>query len=166
MKQHLIIGRDGLLGSALMGRLLGNGIGTTRRMSSPGPHYDLLWENADALPRADVAYLCAGTKGYRECEGNRDAFHADVDGNLRAIKMLLARGTFVVFVSTDAVCWGAHTAYARNRLIVETAITLQPRVAIMRPAKFDQRTAGDLADHCLLVGGQELEGVHYWSPNG
>lgn len=109
-----------------------------------------------------VAYLCAGTKGFAENEGNRASFRADVDGNIRLARHLLKQGTFVVFISTDAVEWALHTAYARNRFMVELAIGGLPNVAIIRPSKFTAETVGPLADLCVKVGQQKLEGLHRW----
>ena len=113
-------------------------------------------------PYFESAYLCAGTKGYAENEGNRESFRADVDGNISLAKMLLRAGSFVVFISTDGVEWGAHTAYARNRLLVELALVMQPNVAIVRPAKFSKETVGPLADLCVRIGSKKIDGVHYW----
>ena len=109
----------------------------------------------------DAVYLCAGTKGYAENEGNRESFRADVDGNISLARRLLRTGSFVVFISTDGVEWGAHTAYARNRLLVEIALVMQPNVSIVRPAKFSRETVGPLADLCVRLGSEKIDGVHY-----
>ena len=157
----LIIGSDGILGSALLAAIPG-AIGTTRRVPclSPKVHFDLA--DFDPPPPCDLAYLCAGTKGFAETEGNRPAFRADVDGNIRAAKHLLRTGAFVVFISTDAADWGAHTAYARNRLLVEIALVMQPNVAIIRPKKFDHANVAGLVDLCIHVGASKHEGLHFW----
>lgn len=149
---NLVVGATGTLGYRLMQR---NGYEA----------YPTRLENEGYAFGYETAYLCAGTKGYAECEGNREAFRADVDGNIRLAKHLLRQGTFVVFVSTDGVEWGAHTAYARNRLLVEMALVMQPNVAIVRPSKFDKQTVGPLADLCIAVGEGRKEGLHYWRPN-
>jgi len=154
---NLIIGASGILGSAIRKRLP-TSYAPDRSM------YDLT-DDPSVLPDVAVAYLCAGTKGYRECEGNLQAFRADVDGNLRLAKYLLKRGTFVVFVSTDGVEWGANVAYSRNRLLVEMALVMQPNVAIVRPAKFSADTVGPLADLCISVGEGRKDGLHYWRPD-
>ena len=110
----------------------------------------------------DLAFLCAGTKGFAECEGNRAVFRSDVDGNIRLARYLLKQGTFVVFVSTDAVEWALHTAYARNRFMVELAIGNEPNVAIFRPAKFTQETVAEVARVCAEVGLKRKEGLTRW----
>lgn len=110
----------------------------------------------------ELAFLCAGTKGFANCEGNRQAFLADVDGNIRLARALLRCGTFVVFVSTDAVEVASGAAYARNRLLVEFAIGGLPRVGIFRPAKFDQTNVEEVARACAEVGLERIEGLTRW----
>lgn len=166
----LVIGADGLLGSALMD-IVPDPIGTTRRhrrhfddRGRPSFYLDLL-EPQSHLPICDVAYLCAGTKGFAENEGNRNAFRADVDGNIQIARRALAGGSFVLFISSDGAEWGGHTAYIRNRLLVEMALVMQPRVAIIRPAKFNSQNVASLAARCLDVARARAEGVHYWHPS-
>ena len=150
----LITGGTGILGSALKERIP-DAYAPTREEFSLKVTYE-------RAPRFDAAYLCAGTKGYAENEGNRESFRADVDGNISLARMLLRAESFVVFISTDGVEWGAHTAYARNRLLVELALVMQPNVAIVRPAKFSRETVGPLADLCVMIGSKKIDGVHYW----
>jgi hypothetical protein len=149
----LLVGHRGVLGSMIL----------SRNNEACLPWGGRL-EVESMLPsnRTASAILCAGTKGYAENEGNRASFRADVDGNIRLAKHLLRQGTFVVFVSTDGVEWGAHTAYARNRLLVEMALIMQPNVAIVRPGKFDANNVGPLADLCIDVALRKREGLHYW----
>ena len=149
-----VFGASGVLGSAIM----------QRESKVFAADYRLDDEPYGAFWQSRVAYLCAGTKGFAECEGNRAAFRADVDGNIRLARHLLKQGTFVLFVSTDAVEWALHTAYARNRFMVELAIGSQPNVAIVRPSKFSAETVGPLADLCVKIGTERLEGLHYWWP--
>lgn len=151
----LVLGHKGVLGSAVMAHG-GDGVRAwDTRLEDPS--YET-WR----LPRA--AILCAGTKGFAENEGNRESFKADVDGNIAIIRHLLRHGVFVVFVSTDAVEWGGHTAYARNRLLVEQALWLKPNTAVVRPAKFDASNVGSLADLCVRVAKFRKEGLHCWQP--
>ena len=158
---NLIVGATGVLGSAIVPRIV------YRNWGCHYPsHTDLdlaKWDEHRAafLSQFTRAYLCAGTKGHAECEGNAEAFRADVDGNIRLAKHLLRQGAFVVFVSTDAVEKMAG-AYARNRMYVELALIMQPNVAIVRPGKFDASNVGPLADLCIDVGENRKEGLHYW----
>lgn len=147
----LVLGHRGVLGSAVMKHPAAAEWGA--RLENP--YYQ-------SLQLVDAAILCAGTKGFAENEGNRGSFKADVDGNIGIIRHLLRHNVFVVFVSTDAVEWGAHTAYARNRLLVEQAIWLQPNTAVVRPAKFDASNVGPLAELCVRVAIGREEGLHCW----
>lgn len=151
----LVLGGSGLLGKALCAEL--------------GPHLQYAptraekpLETADEFLSYDVAFLCAGTKGFAENEGNREAFRSDVDGNIRIARHLLKQGTFVVFVSTDAVEWALHTAYARNRYMVEVAIGSLPNVGIFRPAKFYSSNVAEVARACAEVGLNRKEGLTRW----
>lgn len=159
---NLVIGADGLLGSALMAILPGV-IGTTRKADNDERVKFRLTDDPSVLPECSVAYLCAGTKGFRECEGNEAAFRADVDGNIRIAKHLLSRGTFVVFISAEGVQWASQYAYCRNRLLVEMALVMQPNTAIVRPGRFTSYNVGALAEFCSWVGGERRDGVHYWA---
>lgn len=157
----LVVGATGILGAALMkDERLGARWGTTRKAIHGYVTYDLDSEAPPQSPRPDLAFLCAGTKGYAECEGNRKAFRSDVDGNIRLARYLVAQGTFVVFVSSDAVEWALHTAYARNRFMVELAVGALPGTAIFRPARFDAKTVPAFA--CAQVGLDQREGLTRW----
>ena len=153
-----IFGSDGLLGRALL-RRLPYALGMTRQ------HYDLATSDPKTIPDCSLAYLCAGTKGFKECEGNTEVFRADVDGNIRLAKHLLRMRAFVVFISTEGVEWGSNLSYAKNRMLVEMALVMQDNVAIVRPGKFHDANVNDLADFCAQIGELKLEGVHYWRPD-
>lgn len=154
-----ITGGSGLLGSALFAmEELG------RRRAPPRHTFDLGFPD-DILGLQggiDLAFLCAGTKGFAECEGNRKAFLADVDGNTLLAHRLVNQGAFVVFVSTDAVETALGSAYARNRFMVELAIGGLPNVAIFRPGRFTVASVEDCARACAHVGLNKLEGLTRW----
>ena len=149
----LVTGATGVLGSAIVAR---GAQPFEMRLEEVPNVFTITRHDWDAM------ILCAGTKGFAECEGNRKAFRADVDGNIRLARHLLKHSTFVVFVSTDAVEWALHTAYARNRFMVELAIGGQPNVAIVRPSKFTAETVGPLADLCVQIATERREGLHEW----
>ena len=152
-----VFGSSGWLGSHLIFKKELGDISPFNRQSFNLDNGDL----SIIIPH-DLAFLCAGTKGFAENEGNRQAFRSDVDGNIRLARHLLRQGTFVVFVSTDAVEWALHTAYARNRFMVELAIGGEPNVAIFRPAKFTEATIAEVALACAKVGLQRKEGLTRW----
>ncbi len=151
----LVLGGSGLLGNALCAEL-----GMNLQWAPTREEKDLA--TAEDFLSYDVAFLCAGTKGFAENEGNRESFRSDVDGNIRIARHLLRQGTFVVFVSTDAVEWALHTAYARNRFMVELAIGNEPNVAIFRPSKFTAETVYEVAKACASVGLKRIEGLTRW----
>lgn len=149
-----ITGGSGLLGGALRKiPELGNIWAPSRG------EFDLL--SPPKVYGYDVAFLCAGTKGHAECEGNVDAFRADVDGNIKIIRHLVGQGTFCVFVSTDAV-ERMPGAYARNRMLVEIAVGGLPNVAIFRPGRFTAETVDRVAAKCAAVGIEKVEGLTRW----
>lgn len=157
----LIVGADGLLGSHLMlDERLGSRWGTVRKARLGFTEFHLESLDPPNVPVPDIAFLCAGTKGFAECEGNRDAFRADVDGNITLAHRLLRTGTFVVFVSTDAVEWGLHTAYARNRFHVELSLVGHLSAAIFRPKKFDARRVGEVAQLVADIGLERNAGLY------
>jgi len=171
--KHFVVGADGVLGRAIVTllELRGQEVSvSTRRhdrpeddLGHPSVKIDLLRVAAGeqfATPPCDVAYLCAGTKGFAECEGNRDAFRADVDGVLGLARHLLSLDVNLVYISSDGVEWGANTGYARNRLLVEMALVMNHKATIIRPGKFTVHTAPDLARLCIDMAGQA--GLHYW----
>jgi len=153
-----ITGGSGLLGNELQSLFQANEV-----FSPLSIDFDIADDpKFEWLSEIEMAFLCAGTKGFAECEGNRKAFRSDVDGNIRLARHLLKQGTFVVFVSTDAVEWALHTAYARNRFMVELAIGHLPNVAIFRPAKFDTGNVAEVARACAEVGLKRKEGLTRW----
>ena len=152
----LVTGATGLLGDALSRHLEAEG-----HYALPYP-YRLEAQNVAYPMGRELAFLCAGTKGFAECEGNRAAFRADVDGNIALARHLLRCGTFVVFVSTDAVEVAAGAAYARNRLLVELAIGDHDNCAIFRPGRFDAGNVGEAAKALAAVGLERRGGLHRW----
>ena len=152
----IIFGGTGMLGTALCKLDLPGG-----GYFIPRSKFDLDGGDLSGL-ECELAFLCAGTKGFAACEGNAKAFRADVDGNIRLARHLLKQGTFVVFVSTDAVEVACGAAYARNRLFVELAIGGLPNVAIFRPAKFGPHNVAEVARACADVGLKRIEGHTRW----
>ena len=150
----LVTGPKGVLGSALC---------RDRRCEAwhvllEEPYYQSL-----RLVTVDAAILCAGRKGFYECDGNDDVFRADVDGNISLAKQLMHHGVFVVFLSTEAVERTGHrAAYSSNRLLVEQFLWTQENNAIIRPRRFDSVNVGGLADLCIKVATEKLSGIHYW----
>ena len=110
-----------------------------------------------------LAYLCGGTKGFNECDGNDAIFRRDVDGNIALIRALLRINAFVVFISTEAVeRIGHRAAYSSNRLMVEQFLWTKDNCAIIRPKRFDKETAPLLAQYAQTIGENKMTGIHRW----
>jgi dTDP-4-dehydrorhamnose reductase len=108
----LVVGVDGGIGAALTQALRQRGdevLGTTRR---PAPHVpgvlslDLARAHMDsvALPDVDIAFFCAAMTGLAECRKDPDlARRVNATGPARLAQRLVARGTRVLLLSTNAV---------------------------------------------------------------
>jgi dTDP-4-dehydrorhamnose reductase len=109
----LVVGGDGLVGSALVARLQARGrrvLATTRRAERAGPPRPLLnlgrpeaFEVPDGVDRACIV---AATTNYTRCETDPDAWRINVEAIPRLAESLLAAGLRVSFVSTNTVFGG------------------------------------------------------------
>ncbi len=112
----LIIGADGLIGRALADFLVQTGesvLTTTRKadtLSKKRIFFDLL-ENVSAWSppkQVSVAYLCAAITSLETCRRNpKQSERVNVGNTVALAKMLIAEGTFVVFLSTNLVYDGS-----------------------------------------------------------
>ena len=108
MTSSLIIGADGTIGKALHARTGGMAITRTELDLSQDP------ANWNALPRADIAYLCAAVTKMDTCEDAPEQTHLVNVIHMQALAdKLLAQGTFVVFLSTNQVFDG-EKPYAKT----------------------------------------------------
>jgi dTDP-4-dehydrorhamnose reductase len=149
----LIIGVDGMIGSALAQEASRRGIpwqGTSRR---PGAHWHLdlagppeKWQ----LPaHADIAILCAARTKLADCESNPAETRAiNVTATIALADRLARNGTTLAFLSTSRVFGPSFelpsestqpepaTEYGRQKLSVEKHLLAhQPSAKIIRPAK-------------------------------
>lgn len=102
MSGHLVIGGNGLIGTALCAELEKRGIdflATTRR-EPPGPlvprirphagwmmpdgklFFDLSADDPNVLPPAEVVYLVAAKPGFASCEGTAESWVVNVDAQI------------------------------------------------------------------------------------
>lgn len=156
MVSALVVG-DGLIGSAICHGIEG-ALHTSRREG--GFYLDLL-NPPGALPQADVAYLCAGVNGFKQCEGNCKAWRTNVDGVLSVAKTLNRQGSFLVYISTAAVEWSGEM-YARQRAMVEIGLNTMCDPAIIRPEKVTADNAAEFAAFVVAIGSGHRPGVHHW----
>lgn len=168
---HLVVGGRGLIGSALVALLVGEGRDvryTTRslhlvNMDPRALYLDLLEPAAElpALPhRCPAVYLIAGASGVFSCERNPDTWRANADAPRALAYQARARGWPVVYLSTGAVELAPHTAYAMQRAAVE-AVVLATGGAVVRPrGRVTERTVVDFARFVAGAAGQS--GVRWW----
>jgi dTDP-4-dehydrorhamnose reductase len=112
----LVIGSDGSIGQALTKHLTDAGkqvLATTRR---PNPRWpasiflDLTQDSSRWQPpeRVSVAYFCAGVSSIDHCRRQPlESAQVNVQNTVGLAKALVARGTFVVFPSTNLVYDGS-----------------------------------------------------------
>lgn len=154
---HLVIGADGLVGSALFRRLRNAGqsvAGTTRRRAKVHVrriHLDLAecvdhWESPWPV---SVATVCAGVTTVQACKDDpRSAAAVNVEGISSLVSNLVAAGAFVILLSTNQVLDGSKpcqapdaplspaTEYGRQKAEVERRMARHgDSVAIVRFAK-------------------------------
>lgn len=179
MGRNLIVGVDGMIGSALYAeakRQELDVVGTTRRVSGldrigwrvNGLAYLDLVRKTFAPPKADVAFICAGIVGYKHCEGNAESWRVNVDGTIALIDTLLEQGSFVVFMSSDAVEHMPSTAYGLQKAAVEAFLRTRARreSAYVRAGRVDGDCLAPLCNLLLLVGSEKLSGPHHFYPPG
>lgn len=170
----LIVGSDGQVGSALLAAAHAQGraaLGTTRRLS---PLMRLGWQEAeriwldlekplpDELPPADVAIIVAGVVGYKACEGSARAHRVNVDGTLALVRRLVAQGTFIVFMSSDAAERLHGTAYGQHKALVEVALQMSAPAAIVRAGRIGPAELPALVDLLLRLGAERRPGITHF----
>ena len=151
----LIIGGDSQLGRALKSQLSAAGervVVTTRRrdtLAKERVFLDLETFRAEQVPQAGIAFLCAGATSLDACHQHpASTRRVNVEGTVELAKMLVGRGTFVVFLSTNLVFDGtmAHvsadaerrptTVYGHQKAEAETRLLeFGEHLAVVRLAK-------------------------------
>ncbi len=144
MQTILIIGRDSMIGRALMKHLEGTGmrvIGTTRRnecINELDCYLDLSENtgNWQCQHSVDVAIICAGVTKLQSCKSNPEKTALiNVEGVTNLVKRFIKQGIFVIFLSTNQVFDGKLpyrmpndsfspvTEYGRQKAEVERQIS-------------------------------------------
>lgn len=111
----LIVGGDSRIGRGLAARHLAAGDLVTRTLRRPAQAageitFELGRRDATPLPGTyDIAYVCAAATGLAHCEAHpRETAAVNVAATFDLIRHLAARGTFVVFFSTNLVFDGTQ----------------------------------------------------------
>jgi len=152
----LVIGADGLIGSALVDMLKSYGVqvaATSRRKGSGLMPLDLAMDSMQwVLPPCDIALLCAGITSMADCEANQEAAACiNVDAQLALAERIWDRGGFVVFLSSSSIFDGAREipsagttppvpmqAYGRQKAAAEAVLREAAAgrgLTIIRPTK-------------------------------
>jgi len=151
---YLIVGSDGLIGSALRQKFTVQGIrhvATSRHPDSSQIPLDLASDpdTWDIPGQVDAAFLCAAHTNLKDCDDSsgQTAF-INVERTAEIAQRLLARGAFVVFLSTSYVFDGSKpfqrpsdpcspkTEYGRQKMRAEQELlSLSKDVAVIRPTK-------------------------------
>lgn len=167
---HLVIGRDGLIGSALVAELHRRGLpcfGTTRRNQTDAMFLDLSHpiDEDNLIPIwTGVIYLVAAMPKFQDCALEREAWRVNVDAPITLARHYASasRGAFVVFISSDAVEWSGE-ALARQKAHVESYMRTI-NAAIIRPARVTQERAPEFASFVVQKAIDQHVGVSYWPP--
>lgn len=163
----LVVGGDGLIGSALVGVLRARGIdviATTRRADrrqAGDYHLDLAQPIGD-LPAATVVFLVAAMPKVFDCQGSELAWRVNADAPIAIAQAVAGRGTHVVFVSSDSIHRFGACDYARAKLHVEGVLQAM-RATIVRPAPVARDRASECAAFIADVGLARLTGVQRWT---
>ena len=189
-EKPLIIGGDGKLGGHLSQTIQsqGNAVNATTRRQKPGDpgegglyYFDLKdRETWVGLPKAAVAYICAGVTSVERCEESpTETATINVEQTIKFAEFLSCQGCRAVLISTNRVFDGseAHvaaasetcptTAYGRQKAAVERAVLALPGGTVLRVSKVlfpnDNLISRWLSD---LENGEEIQAVSdmYQSP--
>jgi len=137
----LVVGADSLVGGGVMRALEARGkkaFASTRRRTTVNDrriYLDYDDPEVPALPTGvDYAFLIAAATNYERCESDPAAWRTNVESIPRLTSVLLERGIFVTFISTNSVFGGDRPwpneddpqapgiAYARHKAEGEKAI--------------------------------------------
>src|SRR5262249_25645607 len=117
----LVIGADGSFGSPLSGSLRRRGhevLATTRRpahVTNEGCFFLDLAAPLPALPRVDVAIICAAMARFEDCRRHPELAHRiNVAAPLALSQSLTQAGTRVIVLSTSAVFGGCKPLVGEN----------------------------------------------------
>lgn len=154
----LIVGGDGIIGSALNKRLLAEGYQVTCSSRRPGVYGDtslyLDLQDSDSFftikdRRFDAAVLCGAITSIEKCEEDPERTRqVNVDGTLALSDLLAEAGSHLFFLSTNMVFDGSKpnakssdarsplTEYGRQKAAAEVALLeTKSKVAIVRLGK-------------------------------
>ena len=137
----LIVGSDSLIGKGLIKHLNCNGeciIGTTRRREAVNKSNIYLDLSEDLTGwncpfSRGVAVICAGVTSLDECKRDpQSSKRVNVDGISALVKSLTAKGTFVIFLSTNLVFDGSVPCRLPDEPVSPKTKSVQQKAEIER----------------------------------
>lgn len=161
----IVVGGDGLIGSALVDVLRARGIevtATTRRSLSDGFLLDLAKPIGD-LPAADIVFLVAAMPKVFDCQGSELAWRVNADAPIEIAQLYhFQHNAHIVFVSSDSIHRFGSCDYARAKLHVE-GVLQSMRASIIRPAPVARERAVECAAFIADVALYRPRGIHRWT---
>lgn len=162
---HLVIGGDGLIGTALCGELYMRALpyAATSRGDDRGGKikFNLRAPDMRVLPSdADIIYLVAAIAGFGACKTNPDAYRVNVDGPRALIRRFPK--AFFVHVSSDVVEMPGVSEYQEHKKAVEAMVD-RVNGAVVRPEHVkSSELAADLARVIVDEGLARIPGGLRW----
>lgn len=145
----LVIGGDSLIGKELVRQLEARGeqvVKTTRKLGrADAVFFDM---NHPIVPACDVAFICAATTKFIDCESDRDAYRVNVDAPISIATQMAERRGKAVFFSSEAVERALHTAYGMHKALAEIGLAGIGNAIIARIGK---TTAENVENVCQRV---------------
>ena len=172
---HLVIGGDGMVGTALRHELerrhlpwtastrRGHFISTVdwpQRIFIDLAAHDFRDWNLPVIVKGTV-YLVAAMTRFVDCESNPIAWRVNVDGPIALAQNYSKRGAFVVFISSEAVEKASATAYGRQKAFTESYMHAID-AAIVRPSKIPVDQADAFASAVVDIGTARKPGLTRW----
>lgn len=159
MMTSLVVGGDSMLGSALADHL--GALRSSRRPGATFP-YDLRTGLPWHLPKADVVYLVACLRTFKECELDPDAYVINVDAQVAIAAHF--KDSHIVYVSSEAAEWPNQTAYGAQKRACEISLLGAcgyHRLSVVRPKPFVRHL--DLFCRYLeTIGNERRAGTSRW----
>lgn len=165
MKNILVLGGSGLIGGAVARCAL---LSSTSSIHVPTRREFDLANPTNFIERLecyDLAFLCAGINGFKECEKRADSWRVNVDGVLTiALQLIKDDGAFVVYPSTQSVEWGGLSSlpYTRQRAQVEAVLLSTWCAAVVRCGRVTTENAANCAAALYGRGIDRKPGVYQW----
>lgn len=143
-----------VIGAGYIGRRLSKKLGckaTTRA------EFNLLDFDPSFLKDYSTIYLCAGANGAKRCEGQQDAYRANVD----ATQKIARHSLFLVWISSMSIEW-SEGAYQRQKRQAEALVSNMDNVATIRAGRVVDSNIDDLCDLMVEVGTKRVSGLYRW----